>query len=301
MSVDVPARFRPLARRAGQAHCGPPVAFRAGTKGKKAPLARMYVYVASRGAHGVGRAGVRTLLAALAAVPVLLAVAVYLSGGPGAGNGPAFLDRASHNGVFTALAGLAVTMPFFIPLSVAVVAGDAIAGEASLGTLRYLLVRPAGRTGCCWPRASLWPSTAWWRRSWWWWRAWRSAWPCSPMGGGHPVGYDRAPGGRRGPELAGRRRGRGVHVRAGRGGAVRFDPDRHAHRRHGRHRRRRDRLGHRGRGVRGVVPAPVDADELLDGVHRPGRAPRCAGTRYGKTWCCRPATSWSSARRPGRA
>ena len=47
--------------------------------------------------------------------------------------------------MFTALAGLAVTMPFFIPLSVAVVAGDAIAGEASLGTLRYLLVRPAGR------------------------------------------------------------------------------------------------------------------------------------------------------------
>lgn len=93
-----------------------------------------------------GRARVRTLLAALAAVPVLLALAVYLSGGPTAGNGPAFLDRASHNGVFTALAGLAVTMPFFIPLSVAVVAGDAIAGEASLGTLRYLLVRPAGRS-----------------------------------------------------------------------------------------------------------------------------------------------------------
>ena len=92
-----------------------------------------------------GRARVRVLLGALAAVPILLAVAVYLSGGPGAGNGPAFLDRASHNGVFTALAGLAVTMPFFIPLSVAVVAGDAIAGEASLGTLRYLLVRPAGR------------------------------------------------------------------------------------------------------------------------------------------------------------
>ena len=92
-----------------------------------------------------GRARVRTLLVALAAVPVLLALAVYLSGGPAAGNGPAFLDRASHNGVFTALAGLAVTMPFFIPLSVAVVAGDAIAGEASLGTLRYLLVRPAGR------------------------------------------------------------------------------------------------------------------------------------------------------------
>jgi len=82
----------------------------------------------------------------LAVVPVFLALAVYLSGGPGSGQGPAFLDRASHNAVFTALAGLAVTMPFFIPLSIAIVAGDAIAGEASLGTLRYLLARPAGRS-----------------------------------------------------------------------------------------------------------------------------------------------------------
>lgn len=92
-----------------------------------------------------GRARVRALLGALVVIPVLLALAVYLSGGPSSGSGPAFLDSATRNGVFTALAGLAVTMPFFIPLSVAVVAGDAIAGEASLGTLRYLLVRPAGR------------------------------------------------------------------------------------------------------------------------------------------------------------
>jgi ABC-2 type transport system permease protein len=92
------------------------------------------------------RARVRALIGFLAAVPVFLALAVYLSGGPGAGRGPLFLDQASHNSVFTALAGLAVTMPFFIPLAVAVVAGDSIAGEASLGTLRYLLVRPAGRS-----------------------------------------------------------------------------------------------------------------------------------------------------------
>jgi len=91
------------------------------------------------------RARVRALLALLAAVPVFLALAVYLTGGPNGGNGPAFLDRATENGVFAALAALAVTMPFFIPLAVAVVAGESIAGEASLGTLRYLLVRPAGR------------------------------------------------------------------------------------------------------------------------------------------------------------
>lgn len=86
------------------------------------------------------------LLLVLAAVPAMLAVAVYLSGGPEAGNGPTFLDQVTHNGVFAALAGLTVTLPFFLPLTVAVVAGDTISGEASLGTLRYLLVRPSGRT-----------------------------------------------------------------------------------------------------------------------------------------------------------
>ena len=92
-----------------------------------------------------GRTRVRALLVVLVAVPVFLALAVYLSGGPANGNGPAFVDRVAQNGVFTALAALTVSMPFFIPLAVAVVAGDSIAGEASLGTLRYLLVRPAGR------------------------------------------------------------------------------------------------------------------------------------------------------------
>jgi ABC-2 type transport system permease protein len=88
---------------------------------------------------------VRVLLVVLFVIPVLLALAVYLSGGPSDGQGPNFLDRVSHNGVFAALAGLTVCIPFFLPLTVAVVAGDTIAGESSLGTLRYLLTRPSGR------------------------------------------------------------------------------------------------------------------------------------------------------------
>jgi ABC-2 type transport system permease protein len=88
---------------------------------------------------------VRVLLAVLFAIPVLLAVAVRLSGGPSSGQGPTFLDRVSHNGVFAALAGLTISIPFFLPLTVAIVAGDTIAGESSLGTLRYLLTRPSGR------------------------------------------------------------------------------------------------------------------------------------------------------------
>src|SRR3981189_2877930 len=85
------------------------------------------------------------LLIVLAAIPAALATAVYLSGGPQSGEGPTFLDQVTHNGVFAALAGLTITIPVFLPLTVAIVSGDTVAGEASLGTLRYLLVRPAGR------------------------------------------------------------------------------------------------------------------------------------------------------------
>jgi len=86
------------------------------------------------------------MLLALAAIPILVAVAVRLSSSPPApGEGPPFLDRITQNGLFVGVTGLVVSLPLFLPLTVGVVAGDTIAGEASLGTLRYLLVAPAGR------------------------------------------------------------------------------------------------------------------------------------------------------------
>lgn len=85
------------------------------------------------------------MLLALAAIPVLIAVAVRLSSSVPAGRGPAFLDRIAQNGLFVAVTAMLVSVPLFLPLTVGVVAGDTIAGEASLGTLRYLLVAPAGR------------------------------------------------------------------------------------------------------------------------------------------------------------
>ncbi|MFE4198503.1 ABC transporter permease [Paenarthrobacter sp. NPDC056912] len=86
------------------------------------------------------------MLIALAAVPVLIAVAVKLSSRPAApGRGPLFLDRITQNGLFVAVTALVVCVPLFLPLTVGVVAGDTIAGEANLGTLRYLLLAPAGR------------------------------------------------------------------------------------------------------------------------------------------------------------
>ena len=50
-----------------------------------------------------------------------------------------------NNGVLFPAAALALILPVFLPVAVAVVAGDAIAGEASAGTLRYLLARPVTR------------------------------------------------------------------------------------------------------------------------------------------------------------
>ena len=86
------------------------------------------------------------MLLALAAVPVLIAVAVRLSSSPPEpGRGPPFLDRVTQNGLFVGITALVVCIPLFLPLTVGVVAGDTIAGEANLGTLRYLLVAPAGR------------------------------------------------------------------------------------------------------------------------------------------------------------
>lgn len=86
------------------------------------------------------------MLLALAAIPILIATAVRLSSHPVApGRGPAFLDRISQNGLFVGMTALLVSVPLFLPSTVGVVAGDTIAGEANLGTLRYLLVAPAGR------------------------------------------------------------------------------------------------------------------------------------------------------------
>ncbi|QGN35103.1 ABC transporter permease [Microlunatus sp. Gsoil 973] len=83
-------------------------------------------------------------LGVLAAVPILIAVAVKIWGA--GGGGPSFVDAITGNGLFVALAALAVELPLFLPLAVSWISGDSIAGEANLGTLRYLLTVPVGRT-----------------------------------------------------------------------------------------------------------------------------------------------------------
>jgi ABC-2 type transport system permease protein len=86
--------------------------------------------------------------------PVLIGIALKLSapkGGGGGGNGPgsngaAYFSQLAGNGVFLSFVALSLLMILVLPLVVAVVSGDSIAGEAGYGTLRYLLAVPAGRT-----------------------------------------------------------------------------------------------------------------------------------------------------------
>ncbi|MFI9826937.1 ABC transporter permease [Streptomyces sp. NPDC051913] len=95
------------------------------------------------------------LLTVLAAVPLLVGIAIKIEtsdgggvgqGRGGGGEGPAFISQVTNNGLFLVFTALAATLPFFLPMAIGVIAGDAIAGESNAGTLRYLLVAPAGRT-----------------------------------------------------------------------------------------------------------------------------------------------------------
>jgi ABC-2 type transport system permease protein len=81
----------------------------------------------------------------LAAVPVIIAIAVRVSS-PSQNGGPDFIIAIAGNGLFVAFGALALELPLFLPLAVSAISGDAVAGEANLGTLRYLLAIPAGRT-----------------------------------------------------------------------------------------------------------------------------------------------------------
>ena len=90
------------------------------------------------------------LLAVTAVFPLIIGIALRLAaprpeGGDG-GTGLAFFNQLAGNGVFLTFIALSTLLVLVLPVVVAVVAGDSVAGEAGYGTLRYLLAVPAGRT-----------------------------------------------------------------------------------------------------------------------------------------------------------
>jgi ABC-2 type transport system permease protein len=96
-----------------------------------------------------GRPRNLAMLGVLVAIPGFLGVVLRLTinaNNGGAGGGPPFLNQLAGNGVFLSLVVLSLMLVLILPLVIAVVAGDSIAGEANMGTLRGLLTVPAGRT-----------------------------------------------------------------------------------------------------------------------------------------------------------
>jgi len=81
----------------------------------------------------------------LAIPPLLIGIVTYFAA-PAPGEGPPFLSDVTTNGLFVALTALTVELPLFLPLAVSAISSDTVAGEANLGTLRYLLAVPVQRT-----------------------------------------------------------------------------------------------------------------------------------------------------------
>lgn len=95
----------------------------------------------------LGRRRNIVLLVGLALVPVLLGTVLFLTRDSAlSGQGPSFVDQVTGNGMFLVVAALFLCLPFLLPLCIGIASGDAVAGEASAGTLRYLLVVPVPRT-----------------------------------------------------------------------------------------------------------------------------------------------------------
>lgn len=95
----------------------------------------------------LGRRRNIVLLVGLALVPLLLGLVLWFTQDTAlGGQGPGFVARVTGNGLFLVVAALFLCLPFLLPLTIGIASGDAIAGEAATGTLRYLLVVPVNRT-----------------------------------------------------------------------------------------------------------------------------------------------------------
>ena len=84
------------------------------------------------------------MLLALMAIPIVIGIAVKVTGAAGGDGG--LLGGITNNGIFVSFTALVVVIPIFLPMAVSVVVGESVAGEAGSGTLRYLLAVPVGRT-----------------------------------------------------------------------------------------------------------------------------------------------------------
>lgn len=94
-----------------------------------------------------GRRRNQALLAVTGLFPVVIGIALRAADRPGQTGGPsvAFISQLAGNGFFLTFIALTLLLTLVLPLAMAVIAGDSMAGEAGYGTLRALLAIPAGR------------------------------------------------------------------------------------------------------------------------------------------------------------
>ncbi|MFG2074363.1 ABC transporter permease [Nonomuraea maritima] len=85
------------------------------------------------------------MLAVLAVVPVVVGIGLRLVGAPD-DDLSGMIAAVAGNSLMLTFAAFSFLVLLLMPVTVSVVAGDALAGEAGGGTLRYLLAAPAGRT-----------------------------------------------------------------------------------------------------------------------------------------------------------
>lgn len=87
-------------------------------------------------------------LVGISAVPILLALAFYFSGGDGGGGDgdpTGLFSLARSSALNFTIASVAAISPFLLLSVVALFTGDTVSSEASWGSLRYLLTRPVSR------------------------------------------------------------------------------------------------------------------------------------------------------------
>jgi len=89
-------------------------------------------------------------------LPVIMTLAVkYGERGRRADNPEALFQIARNSGLVMPAAALLFMSRFLLVVVVAIFAGDAVAGEASWGNLRYVLVRPIGRARLLWAKLAM--------------------------------------------------------------------------------------------------------------------------------------------------
>ena len=78
-------------------------------------------------------------------VPAIVGFALWANPPAEGGDGPRFFSSATSTGLLFPAAALNIMSRFLLIVVIGLFAGDAIAGEAGTGNLRYLLLRPIAR------------------------------------------------------------------------------------------------------------------------------------------------------------